>query len=555
MSKNDELGDPADERLDTDFESFEEERQRSRMAKELKIGFGVIFVLLVVLAVVLYNRFSPAKESPAASAEAQGEELQEAPKFDPGASQPETSPAGWSPPTIVPAMAGPEGPSPGAPSPDAPPPSLDLWSAPVEDSRVAKDSPDATPPLSPSSLAPKLVSVAAADRYASYGDAEQAGAATPASQVLPSASVEAGETGYRRDPSSGAATASGSGDGQAEGSSGADLGGLHVPSTQVNLAPPPAFQQPSDSPPASTPEPNPLRTLTREAEPIGQSQPAPSPDAASQLGQPPEAFQGGAGPASMPAAEVGPAPNYPTASQPSELTQQADVSGTGSRQAVAGLARPSAETSGSGRGRQPWASGGSAIQSDPTRPSLLNRNSTLAGAGQQGSGANPSSQEGTYVVQPNDNYWAISEKLYGTGAYFRALAHHNRAKIPDEHHLQLGDVVLTPDASELHKNYPDLCPKPTHREAAQRRALAGGRQTPAGPGRVYLVQEGDNLFDIARHELGKATRWTEIVDLNRQVLGADLEDLNYLTPGMKLILPKDQPAGELTRRAGSLYQR
>jgi nucleoid-associated protein YgaU len=159
------------------------------------------------------------------------------------------------------------------------------------------------------------------------------------------------------------------------------------------------------------------------------------------------------------------------------------------------------------------------------------------------------------VVQPNDNYWAISQKLYGTGAYFKALAHHNRAKIPNEHDLQLGDVVMAPDASDLHKAYPDLCPKPAHREAARRRSLAGGTQTPIGLGRVYMVQEGDNLFDIARHELGKATRWTEIVDLNREVLGASLEDLNYLTPGMKLILPQDRSAGELTRRPGSLYQR
>jgi nucleoid-associated protein YgaU len=72
---------------------------------------------------------------------------------------------------------------------------------------------------------------------------------------------------------------------------------------------------------------------------------------------------------------------------------------------------------------------------------------------------------------------------------------------------------------------------------------------------VYVVQEGDNLFDIARYELGKATRWTDIVELNREALGANLDDLNYLTPGMKLILPQDRRAGQLTRNPGSLYQR
>ncbi|OHB81694.1 MAG: hypothetical protein A2V98_00930 [Planctomycetes bacterium RBG_16_64_12] len=162
-------------------------------------------------------------------------------------------------------------------------------------------------------------------------------------------------------------------------------------------------------------------------------------------------------------------------------------------------------------------------------------------------------------MQPNDNYWVISERLYGTGAYFRALAHHNRAKTPDKDRLRLGDRILAPDASELEKAYPELCPKPAHREAAQRRTLLGGAQSAPGSGRVYVVQEGDNLFDIARYELGKPTRWTEIVDLNKQLLGSDLNDLNYLTPGMEIVLPQHpegtRPAGPVTRRPGLPQQR
>ena len=81
MSKRSQAEDPADERLDTDFESFDEEEntQRSRMARELKIGLVAIFALVVVLSVVLYNRLSPAKEGPAASAEVKSEEPPEAP--------------------------------------------------------------------------------------------------------------------------------------------------------------------------------------------------------------------------------------------------------------------------------------------------------------------------------------------------------------------------------------------------------------------------------------------------------------------------------------------
>ncbi|MCR4414253.1 MAG: LysM peptidoglycan-binding domain-containing protein, partial [Thermoguttaceae bacterium] len=62
--------------------------------------------------------------------------------------------------------------------------------------------------------------------------------------------------------------------------------------------------------------------------------------------------------------------------------------------------------------------------------------------------------------------------------------------------------------------------------------IASGR---AG-GRVYVVREGDTLYDIARTELGKASRWGEIYDLNWNQLGNRLDGL---TPGMKLVLPAD----------------
>lgn len=75
---------------------------------------------------------------------------------------------------------------------------------------------------------------------------------------------------------------------------------------------------------------------------------------------------------------------------------------------------------------------------------------------------------------------------------------------------------------------------------------------PAGPGlagstrRVYIVREGDTLYDIARNELGKASRWGEIYDLNWDQLGNRVDGL---VPGMKLLLPDDagQPAGMLSR--------
>jgi nucleoid-associated protein YgaU len=68
------------------------------------------------------------------------------------------------------------------------------------------------------------------------------------------------------------------------------------------------------------------------------------------------------------------------------------------------------------------------------------------------------------------------------------------------------------------------------------------------------VAEGDTLFDIARAELGKASRWAEIYELNRDQLG---EDFNYLAPGMQLVMPPrgDRPESITTRPSRDAYRR
>ena len=164
--------------------------------------------------------------------------------------------------------------------------------------------------------------------------------------------------------------------------------------------------------------------------------------------------------------------------------------------------------------------------------------------------------DGKYEVQPNDSYWTISERLYGTGAYFKALAQQNRGKGADEDRLQPGELILAPTVAELEKSYPDLCPKPSRREAlqsqSQSRASTVSARNQYRGGRTYTVAEGDTLFNIARYELGKASRWAEIYDLNRDVLG---KDFNYLTPGMQLVLPEGEKSDVIAQPPGNVYRR
>ena len=160
-------------------------------------------------------------------------------------------------------------------------------------------------------------------------------------------------------------------------------------------------------------------------------------------------------------------------------------------------------------------------------------------------------ENGKYTVQPNDNYWAISQKVYGDGGYFKAIHEHNRLRYPRADKLQVGDVLDVPPASVLLERYADLCPKPRKAPPAHSTLQPASTRHRVGE-RVYVVGEGDTLFDIAKYELGKATRWAEIYELNRDVLG---EEFDYLRPGTELVLPRAGREESVTRGRDGGMQR
>jgi len=486
MSEKHESAGTADERLETDFGPFDENTGRSRMAREAKIGLAVIFILLVIFGVVLYNRLTGADESPEASAGATTSEAEGGGQSASQKSEPGSTPANWGQSTIAAAQPGSDEALPGALSTNE-----ERWGGVDENSEPTESDVGATPQLSPPSFMPNLVEATPSGRY--------------------------------------------SGDARVGGSEAAGSAGPLLPTTQANPIRPPGLQPTSDPHQSSPSQENPLR---------GQTATDSSTWSTSQTHEtqtivcPPS-----------PHSTYRATPDSPEAKEPVDASVGAPSQSDGSQtDASAGASSPNEAT------RQ-WASGANAAGSS-ARLSYASSQTAVSGSpGQQHAAAGSTSKDGTYVIQPNDSYWVISEKLYGTGAYFRALAQHNRTKIPDENRLRVGDTIQAPDVSALEKAYPDLCPKPAHRAAAERRTLLTGTQRPIGAGRVYVVQEGDNLFDIARYELGRATRWTEIVDLNKNLLGADLNDLDYLSPGMRLVLPDDEPAARVAQEPNSLYQR
>lgn len=157
---------------------------------------------------------------------------------------------------------------------------------------------------------------------------------------------------------------------------------------------------------------------------------------------------------------------------------------------------------------------------------------------------------GKYKLGPNENYWVVSERAYGTGGYFKALAAYNEERHPNPEDLRYGDEIAVPQRAELEQMFPELCPKAGRRPSTQTVAAAAAVST-APADRVYVVEEGDTLFDIARYELGKASRWAELYELNRDAIG---DDIDFLAPGTQLILPELNPRETLTRQPANPYR-
>lgn len=172
-----------------------------------------------------------------------------------------------------------------------------------------------------------------------------------------------------------------------------------------------------------------------------------------------------------------------------------------------------------------------------------------------------------YTVGPNDNYWMISKKQYGTSKYFGALVRHNESRIPDPHKMKPGMTVETPPAEVLEQRYPDLIEKSPRvarkpaiddgvphfggdlegdylKEQPLARGLVFAPSSDDGPAgyfvdasgaQYYRVGSDDTLTGIAQKHLGRASRWMEVYELNRKTV----KNPDALTIGTVIRLPAD----------------
>ncbi len=120
----------------------------------------------------------------------------------------------------------------------------------------------------------------------------------------------------------------------------------------------------------------------------------------------------------------------------------------------------------------------------------------------------PSAVAKTHTIQSNDSLWSISVQYYGRGSNWHVIERANPG--PDPELLPLGRKIIIPKLESAPVR-PDVKP-------------------PAGT-RSYTVKKGDSFWRIARQQLGRGGRHTEIATLNPNVDSSRMrEDTTILIP-------------------------
>jgi nucleoid-associated protein YgaU len=176
--------------------------------------------------------------------------------------------------------------------------------------------------------------------------------------------------------------------------------------------------------------------------------------------------------------------------------------------------------------------------SDPTPVPQKQTAASTAGVGGADTALNEAGD--SYVVQPQDNFWTISRKKYGTARYFMALAQLNKAHVPDPTRMRPGVKVSTPPTEILETRFAQYLPKGsgvevTSGERQAAKPAATGFFVNADGRPMYRTGEKDTLSDIAAKHLGRASRWIQLFEMNRDKLTTP----NQLKIGTELALPGD----------------
>ena len=135
----------------------------------------------------------------------------------------------------------------------------------------------------------------------------------------------------------------------------------------------------------------------------------------------------------------------------------------------------------------------------------------------------------TYTVKAGDSFSKISATAYGSPNYWAKIAAANPNVNSSK--LRVGQVLAMPPESEVKGSAGAAVPARTEG--------VSGSVLVKDPTREYRVVSGDSLHKISQRLYGSASRWEEIYELNKDVIGSSPTKLKL---GMVLRLPSPPTA-------------
>ena len=160
------------------------------------------------------------------------------------------------------------------------------------------------------------------------------------------------------------------------------------------------------------------------------------------------------------------------------------------------------------------------------------------------SGPTPPSRPKFYIVCDGDNLSAIAKKCYGPEEGNKNVnvdrifkANRRILRSPDE--IYVGWKLIIPPLSALEPEQKTNKASSVVSAGILKKIKSIGKTSPSdnspktGKSRLYVAKEGDSLWKIAAEQLDNGSRYTEIIELNTDIL----DDEDNIAVGLRLKLP------------------
>ncbi|MBX3389055.1 MAG: LysM peptidoglycan-binding domain-containing protein [Phycisphaeraceae bacterium] len=135
----------------------------------------------------------------------------------------------------------------------------------------------------------------------------------------------------------------------------------------------------------------------------------------------------------------------------------------------------------------------------------------------EASKAAPLAAEKTHKIVEGDSLYAIARKYYGDASLWKKLAAANAGKVGDNGSVRVGNTIVIPSKDSLTGKADSRVATKTDAKPEQKAS-----KPEAGKTKSYQVRPGDTLMNIARQQLGSASRSGEIASMNRMDPDDDL---------------------------------